>query len=36
VIPKSAHRDRIRSNAEVDDVELSADDMAALDALGQG
>jgi diketogulonate reductase-like aldo/keto reductase len=35
VIPKSARRERIRSNAEVD-FELAADDMAALDALGKG
>jgi len=36
VIPKSAQQERIRSNAEVDDFELRVDDMAALDALGQG
>jgi 2,5-diketo-D-gluconate reductase A len=34
VIPKSTHEDRIRSNAQIFDFELSADDMAALDALG--
>ncbi len=34
VIPKSTDRDRIRSNADVDDLDLSGDDMAALDALG--
>jgi 2,5-diketo-D-gluconate reductase A len=34
VIPKSVNADRIRSNADVADLELSADDVAALDALG--
>jgi diketogulonate reductase-like aldo/keto reductase len=34
VIPKSVHPDRIRSNAEVTDFDLTDDDMAALDALG--
>jgi 2,5-diketo-D-gluconate reductase A len=34
-IPKSAKVDRIRSNADVGGFELSADDMAALDALGR-
>ena len=34
VIPKSVNADRIRSNADVADVELTDDDMAALDALG--
>jgi len=34
VIPKSVNADRIRSNADVADFELTADDMAALDALG--
>jgi diketogulonate reductase-like aldo/keto reductase len=34
VIPKSVNADRIRSNADVADLELSDDDMAALDALG--
>jgi diketogulonate reductase-like aldo/keto reductase len=33
VIPKSSHADRIRSNAEVFDFELGADDMRRLDAL---
>ena len=33
VIPKSSHRERIEENAAVFDFELSADDMAALDAL---
>ena len=35
VIPKSRHAERIRSNADVDDFTLSADDVAALDALGR-
>ncbi len=35
VIPKSRDRDRVRSNADVGGFELSAADMAALDALGQ-
>lgn len=34
-IPKSTNPDRIRSNADVADFELTADDMAALDGLGQ-
>jgi 2,5-diketo-D-gluconate reductase A len=34
VIPKSRQADRIRSNADVADFELTPDDMAALDALG--
>jgi diketogulonate reductase-like aldo/keto reductase len=34
VIPKSVNAARIRSNADVADLELSDDDMAALDALG--
>ncbi|GAA5152051.1 aldo/keto reductase [Nocardioides marinquilinus] len=34
VIPKSANPDRIRANADVGGFELSADDVAALDALG--
>jgi diketogulonate reductase-like aldo/keto reductase len=34
VIPKSTNPDRIRSNADVDGFTLSADDVAALDALG--
>ena len=33
VIPKSTNPDRIRSNADVDGFSLSADDVAALDAL---
>jgi diketogulonate reductase-like aldo/keto reductase len=36
VIPKSRQADRIRSNADVGGFELTADDMAALDALGVG
>jgi 2,5-diketo-D-gluconate reductase A len=34
VIPKSRQADRIRSNADVAGFELTADDMATLDALG--
>lgn len=34
VIPKSSKPDRIRSNADVAGFELSAEDMARLDALG--
>jgi diketogulonate reductase-like aldo/keto reductase len=34
VIPKSVNSDRIRANADVADLELDDDDMAALDALG--
>ena len=34
VIPNSVHAERIRSNADVGGFELSAEDMAALDALG--
>jgi diketogulonate reductase-like aldo/keto reductase len=34
VIPKSRKADRIRSNADVADFELAADDMAVLDGLG--
>lgn len=33
VIPKSRDADRIRSNADVGDFELTADDMTALDGL---
>jgi 2,5-diketo-D-gluconate reductase A len=33
VIPKSRNRDRIRSNAQIFDFTLDADDLAALDRL---
>ena len=33
VLPKSTHRERIEENAAIFDFELSADDVAALDAL---
>lgn len=36
VIPKSTKEERIRSNAQVGDFELSGQDMAELDALGEG
>lgn len=36
VIPKSARRERIRANADVGGLELTADEMHALDALGPG
>jgi diketogulonate reductase-like aldo/keto reductase len=35
VIPKSQDPQRIAANADVDDFELSTDDVAALDALGR-
>ena len=34
-IPKSANPERIRSNADVDGFSLSAEDLAAMDALGR-
>jgi diketogulonate reductase-like aldo/keto reductase len=33
VLPKSTHKERIEANAKIFDFELSADDVAALDAL---
>jgi len=36
VIPKSVRQDRIRSNADVAGLQLTEDDMAALDSLGKG
>lgn len=35
VIPKSSQRERIASNFDVLDVELSADEMSAIDGLGR-
>ncbi|TBU44989.1 Aldo/keto reductase [Dichomitus squalens] len=35
-LPKSSHRERILSNSQVYDFELSDEDMAALDALDKG
>ncbi|MGH7507270.1 MAG: aldo/keto reductase [Longimicrobiales bacterium] len=36
VLAKSAHRDRIRENADVFDFELTADEMERLDGLDEG
>ncbi|GGF44917.1 oxidoreductase [Marmoricola endophyticus] len=36
IFPKSTHEERMRENIDLFDVELSADDMAALDALDKG
>lgn len=35
VIPKSVHLDRMRSNFEVDDFELSADQMTRINAMNR-
>lgn len=35
-LPKSDNPERIKQNAEVYDIDLSKDDMAALDSLDQG
>jgi len=35
-IPKSVNRDRIEANADIFDFEISAEDMAAIDALDRG
>ena len=35
-IPKSVHEERIAQNADIYDFELSADEMAAIDALDSG
>lgn len=35
-LPKSANPDRVVSNADVYDFELSPEQMAAIDALDQG
>jgi diketogulonate reductase-like aldo/keto reductase len=35
-IPKSSDPERIRANADLDGFSLTADDLAAMDALGQG
>jgi 2,5-diketo-D-gluconate reductase A len=36
VIPKSLHRERMEENLAVFDFELSAEEVAAIDALDQG
>jgi diketogulonate reductase-like aldo/keto reductase len=35
-IPKSAREERIRANADIGDLVLTAQDMAELDGLGTG
>ena len=35
MIPKSTKEERIRSNAQVGDFELTEQDMAEIDALGK-
>ncbi|MGH7506003.1 MAG: aldo/keto reductase, partial [Longimicrobiales bacterium] len=36
VLAKSAHRDRIRENADVFDFELTVEEMERLDGLDEG
>lgn len=36
IIPKSVHKDRMQQNFDIFDFELSADDMAAIEALDGG
>ena len=35
-MPKSVHAERLRENADIYDFALSADEMAAIDALDRG
>ena len=36
IIPKSVHKDRMKQNFDLFDFSLSAQDMAAIEALDQG